>query len=291
MSYPAPPAAPTVAHASPVPKYPRHQGGSFVPPCRGVFDGIPLPPAGPAAGSRSAARETRTPRASLSRAASLRLALVDLSTASTCALRWDSAYRRSRSNPRSPFDGRMSSPDQDPRGVKAGGRRASFRSTTRGRMRGGASTVLRPSRATGRSLDRPSGARRPVSQHPGEGCGERETTPSRATCLGYPARRPGEPSGSLPNRRPSRDPPRAPGSRRSFRTMRRARPDLSPARPQYDRTPPTFARCRRTRAGVDGGDVERAVPRLTIEVDTNTTDEISAGGPGPDKPRTASTTC
>ena len=33
--------------------YSAAQGGSFVPPCRGVFDGIPLPQAGPTAGSRS----------------------------------------------------------------------------------------------------------------------------------------------------------------------------------------------------------------------------------------------
>ena len=44
-----------------------------------------------------------------------------------------------------------------------------------------------------------SGARRPVSQHPGgKDAEKRETTPPRATCVGYPARRPAEPSGSLP---------------------------------------------------------------------------------------------
>lgn len=32
VSYPAPPATPSVTHASPVPKYPRHKVAPFVPP-------------------------------------------------------------------------------------------------------------------------------------------------------------------------------------------------------------------------------------------------------------------
>ena len=78
VSYPAPPAAPTVVRASPVPEYPRHQGGSFVPPWKG---GIwwHTPAAGGACGGVAiAARETRTPQCeSLLRSVSLRLALVD----------------------------------------------------------------------------------------------------------------------------------------------------------------------------------------------------------------------
>ena len=53
MSPAAPRPTRTVANASPMQEYSAAQGGSFVPPCRGVFDGIPLPQAGPTAGSRS----------------------------------------------------------------------------------------------------------------------------------------------------------------------------------------------------------------------------------------------
>ena len=71
VSYPAPPPAPTVVHASPVPKYLAAPRWILrCPPCKGVLGGTPLPQAGPAAGSRSL-RERLVPHsASLSRAAS-----------------------------------------------------------------------------------------------------------------------------------------------------------------------------------------------------------------------------
>ena len=144
----------------------------FVPPCRGVFDGIPLPPAGPAAGSRSAARETRTPQCeSLSRG--VPFVWRSWTSRRRQPLRSDGTQPTDFAvEPASPFDGRMSSPDQDPRGVNAGGRRATFRSTTRGEDEGRGINGASPLARSGRSRDRPSGARRPFSQHPGEGCGE-----------------------------------------------------------------------------------------------------------------------
>ena len=69
VSYPAPPATPSVTHASPVPKYPAAQGGSFRATLQGRIRRHTPAAGGASAGSRSAARETRTPRASLSRAA------------------------------------------------------------------------------------------------------------------------------------------------------------------------------------------------------------------------------
>ena len=107
-----------------------------------------------------------------------------------------------RSNPRSPFDGRMSSPDQDPRGVKAGGRRTTFRSSHPGggwgRGTNGASPLAHRQKPRPTTVARDG---RSLSTR-GKDAEKRETTPPRATCVGYPARRPAEPSGSLPNRRP-----------------------------------------------------------------------------------------
>ena len=69
VSYAAPSAAPIVAHASPVPDY-LGEPGEWCHLVRGS-GGIPRSQAGLAAGSRSAARETRTPQCELSRAACL----------------------------------------------------------------------------------------------------------------------------------------------------------------------------------------------------------------------------
>ena len=126
------------------------------------------------------------------------------------------SVQTSRSNPRSLLMAECPAQTRTLVGVKASGRRTTFRSSTRGEDGGGAPTVLRPSRATGRSLDRPQWRETAGLSAPGgKDAEKRETTPPRATCVGYPARRPAEPSGSLPNRRPSRDPPRTPGSRRA----------------------------------------------------------------------------
>jgi len=85
-----------------------------------------------------------------------------------------------------------------------------------GRMGAGHQRCFAPRALQAEASTDHGGARRPVSQHPGgKDAEKRETTPPRATCVGYPARRPAEPSGSLPDRRPSRDPPRTPGSRRA----------------------------------------------------------------------------
>jgi hypothetical protein len=82
----APPAAPTVTHASPVPEYPRHQGGSVLHLARGYSAAHPCHKEGATAGLRSL-RERLVPHVRVSPAQRLpRLALIDLSTAvSLCA--------------------------------------------------------------------------------------------------------------------------------------------------------------------------------------------------------------
>ena len=125
-------------------------------------------------------------------------------------------------------------------------------------MRGGASTVLRPSRAqTEAAIDPAAQDGRFLSTRgkDAEKTGN-DAVPRMSRVSSAP---PGEPS---PFSSTPRDPPLAPRSRRSFRTMKeaRARCDLSPARPQQDGTPPThFARsspdpCRRRqcRRGASG---------------------------------------
>ena len=93
VSCPAPPPAPTVVMRARCRSTSRQQG-EWCHLGQGVLGGIPLPQAGPAAGSRIAARETRTPQCeSLPRSVYFVWRSVDVSTAvKRCALSWNSAY-------------------------------------------------------------------------------------------------------------------------------------------------------------------------------------------------------
>lgn len=103
------------------------------------------------------------------------------------------SVQTSRSNPRSLLMAECPAQTRTLVGVKASGRRTTFRSSTRGEDGGGAPTVLRPSRATGRSLDRPQWRETAGLSAPGgEGCGEtRNDAAPRHMCRvpGAPTRR------------------------------------------------------------------------------------------------------